>query len=67
MPRTDGLGWVMKQEAVRARGLVSMVFDDQRFVRERREYEGSKGRPGNVDHIGFHAVDLDMTRWWREP
>src|SRR5260370_10274886 len=53
MARTDGFGRVLKQKAVRAGGLVTMVFDDEWLARKPGEKERSKGRPGSVEHIGF--------------
>src|SRR5260370_841588 len=65
MPWTDGPGWLVKQETVRARSLVSVVLDDQRFAREPRDYERSKRRPGNVHHIGFSDEAPELRKAWQ--
>ena len=41
----------MKQKAVRACGLISMVFDNQRLAREICQQEWRQCRPGHVDDI----------------
>src|SRR5467141_628559 len=64
MPWTDGSGWLGNVEAVRGRCLVSVVFDDKRFVQEPSENQGSKGRPGNVNHVGFSDEPPQFRQTW---
>jgi hypothetical protein len=55
---------MMKQEAVRASGLISVVLDDERLARKPSEKEGSKRRPGNVHHIGFSNELPQLDESW---
>src|SRR5260370_36614100 len=51
MASTDSLGGVMKQKAVGACGLISVVLDNQRLAREICQQEWRQCRPGHVDHV----------------
>ncbi len=42
---------MMKQEAVRASGLISVMLDDERFAREISEQERSERRTRDVNHV----------------
>lgn len=52
MAGANALRRVMKQKAIRASGLVPMVFDDQRLALQACRDEWREGRAGNMNDIG---------------